>query len=150
MKSISLSICLLFLVGCASISKEPEWSNTGASPAEILIYRDDDGLNENAPAFFGSSMNYVFEIKGKEYAHLTLPSGDNEFKVRGYADASSSLKVNLSPGVLTCLQIDVNHALWFAVPLPILFAVIPGYFVNEVTCPNEGHFSTHNRVNVKL
>lgn len=137
------------LAGCTTMktSRENSWAKTEHESAKVIVFRKSEWASKSVEAGFGSQSNYVVALKPMEYAVLSIPEGDHEFRIGSPQSVASNLSVSLSQSETACIRVKANVTpIVLAVTIPILYWAIPSFTGEIVTCPTAIELEEYKQV----
>jgi hypothetical protein len=151
MRVIQSTFILLIILttGCTTMKTSPEtsWRKIDKETAKVIVLRGSGWMSGKVEAGFGSQSNYVVALSPMEYAVLSIPVGDHNFRVGSPQSVSSNISVSLSQTETTCIMVKANAVpMLLAFTIPILVWASPTFTGKEIDCPGAGELESYNLV----
>jgi hypothetical protein len=142
--SIALAVAV---TSCVAIKEGAKWPGEGNSgTADVLVFRDPGTHSRAIAMYVGPSDTYVVRLEEKQYAILHIPAGEQLLRVNAQGSKAFVLAISVRQGQMQCIRGTANSEAWESLLLFPLFAVIPGFKAEEVTCPDAAYLSSFTQV----
>src|SRR6478609_2525007 len=114
MKNVSLIFMVIVITACATVDREPAWSNLNEPAVDMIVFRESGSHSKLLSAYFGSSENYVVSLGEGEYTSIKLPSGSHVFRAKAQGSASATLDLKIDPNTKVCIRLIADPTQWVA------------------------------------
>lgn len=146
---ISLSIAVVWLVGCAVVPATPLVRPSPDAQGEVVVFREWAFVAGGLELTVGAGQDAFASLANSEKVHALFPVGRHEIFVRMKGAEPTRVEIDVRKGERICLKTIASSSTYAKVIVPVALMASGYHFhLDAVPCPSQSELDKYKGVSV--